>query len=114
MDSAIFITSTHAKANVILHVFHGMTVRLLEVRRADGQLVPQVALKHFLPRPLAAYQADIVLDDYPHKTAHVHGRCHEMLQQLAPQEVCEILDKLATPACSSGCGVGRVAREKSA
>jgi hypothetical protein len=27
------------------------------VRRADGQRVPQIALEHFLPRPLAAYQA---------------------------------------------------------
>ena len=41
----------------------------------------------------AAYQADIVLEDYPYKTAHVHGRCYETLQQLAPQEVCEVLDR---------------------
>ena len=79
--------------NVILHVFLWNDRQAPEVRRADGQLVPQVALEHFLPRPLAAYQADIVLDDYPYKTAHVHGRCYEMLQQLAPQEVCEILDR---------------------
>jgi len=79
--------------NVILHVFLWNDRQASEVRRADGQLVPQVALEHFLPRPLAAYQADIVLEDYPYKTAHVHGRCYETLQQLAPQEVCEVLDR---------------------
>ncbi len=79
--------------NVILHVFLWNDRQAPEVRRADGQLVPQVALEHFLPRPLAAYQADIVLDDYPYKTAHVHGRCYETLQQRAPQEVCEVLDR---------------------
>src|SRR5215475_11656435 len=42
---------------------------------------------------VSAYQADIVLEDYPYKTAHVHGRCYETLQQLAPQEVCEVLDR---------------------
>ena len=79
--------------NVILHVFLWNDRQAPEVRRADGQLVPQVALEHFLPRPLAAYQADIVLEDYPYKTAHVHGRCYETLQRLGPQEVCEILDR---------------------
>jgi len=79
--------------NVILHVFLWNDRQAPEVRRADGQLVPQVALEHFLPHPLAAYQADIVLDDYPYKTAHVHGRCYETLQQRAPQEVCEVLDR---------------------
>ena len=43
--------------NVILHVFLWNDRQAPEVRRADGQLVPQVALEHFLPRPLAAYQA---------------------------------------------------------
>ena len=42
---------------------------------------------------VSAYQADIVLEDYPYKTAHVHGRCYETLQQLAPQEVCEVLNR---------------------
>ena len=79
--------------NVILHVFLWNDRQAPEVRRADGQLVPQVALELFLPRPLAAYQADIVLEDYPYKTAHVHGRCYETLQQRAPQEVCEVLDR---------------------
>ena len=44
--------------NVILHVFLWNDRQAPEVRRADGQLVPQVALEHFLPRPLATYQAD--------------------------------------------------------
>jgi Protein of unknown function (DUF2851) len=79
--------------NVILHVFLWNDRQASEVRRADGQLVPQVALEQFLPRPLAAYQADIVLEDYPYKTAHGHGRCYETLQPLAPQEVCEVLDR---------------------
>ena len=79
--------------NVILHVFLWNDRQAPEVRRADGQLVPQVALEQFLPRPLVTYQADIVLEDYPYKTAHVHGRCYETLQQLAPQEVCEVLDR---------------------
>ena len=79
--------------NVILHVFLWNDRQAPEVRRADGQLVPQVALEHFLPRPLPAYQVDIVLEDYPYKTAHIHGRCYETLQQLAPQEVCEVLDR---------------------
>src|SRR5262245_65064579 len=79
--------------NVILHVFLWNDRQAPEVRRADGQLVPQVALEHFLPRPLAAYQADIVLEDYPYKTTHVHGRCYETLQRLSPQAVCEVLDR---------------------
>jgi hypothetical protein len=79
--------------NVILHVFLWNDRQVPEVRRADGQLVPQVALEQFLPRPLAAYQADIVLEDYPYKATHVHGRCYETLQQLAHQEVCEVLDR---------------------
>ena len=42
---------------------------------------------------MAAYQADIVLEDYPYKTAHVHGRCYETLQRLSPQAVCAVLDR---------------------
>jgi hypothetical protein len=79
--------------NVILHVFLWNDRQAPMVRRADGQLVPQVALEHFLSRPLPAYQAEIVLEDYPYKTTHLHGRCYEVLQQLAPQEVCAILDR---------------------
>jgi len=78
---------------VILHVFLWNDRQASEVRRADGQLVPQVALEQFLPRPLATYQADIVLEDYPYKTQHVHGRCYETLQRLGPQEVCGVLDR---------------------
>ena len=79
--------------NVILHVFLWNDRQTPEIRRADGQFLPQVALEHFLPRPLAAYQADIVLEDYPYKTGHAHGQCYETLQRLAPQEVCAVLDR---------------------
>ena len=79
--------------NVILHVCLWNDRQTPEVRRADGHLVPQIALEQFLPRPLASYQADIVLEDYPYKTAHIHGRCYETLQQLAPQDICAILDR---------------------
>ena len=79
--------------DVILHVFLWNDRQTPEVRRADGQLVPQVALEHFLPRPLAAYQAEIVLEDYPYKAGYAHGRCYETLQRLGPQEVCHILDR---------------------
>jgi hypothetical protein len=79
--------------NVILHVFLWNDRQAPEVQRADGQLVPQVALEHFLPRPLDTYQTDIVLEDYPYKTEHMHGRCYETLQRLAPQEVCAVLDR---------------------
>jgi hypothetical protein len=78
---------------VILHVFLWNDRQAPEVQRADGQLVPQVALEHLLPRPLAAYQADIVLEDYPYKTAHGHGQCYETLQRLGPQEAGEVLDR---------------------
>jgi uncharacterized protein DUF2851 len=79
--------------NVILHVFLWNDRQAPEVRRADGQSVAQIALAHFLARPLAAYQTDIALEDYPYKTTHVHGRCYETLQRLAPQEVGEVLDR---------------------
>jgi hypothetical protein len=55
------------------------------------QFVPQVALAPHLPRPLTAYQADIILEDYPYKTGHAYGRCYETLQRLAPQEVSAVL-----------------------
>ena len=42
---------------------------------------------------VSAYQADIVLEDYPYKTTHVHGRCYETLQRLGPQAVCEVLER---------------------
>jgi Protein of unknown function (DUF2851) len=54
--------------NVILHVFLWNDRQAPEVRRADGQLVPQVALEQFLSRPLATYQADIILGGCPRIT----------------------------------------------
>ena len=79
--------------NVILHVFLWNDRQATEARRADGQLIPQVALEQFLLHPLAAYQGEIVLEDYPYKAADVHGRCYETLQRLAPQDICEVLDR---------------------
>src|SRR5262249_45383300 len=42
-------------------------------------------------RPLAAYQADIILEDYPYKTGHAYGRCYETLQRLTGPEVSDVL-----------------------
>ncbi len=79
--------------DVILHVFLWNDRQAPAVQRADGQLVPQVALEHFLPYPLDTYQTEIILEDYPYKTAHIHGRCYETLRRLAPPEVCAVLDR---------------------
>jgi hypothetical protein len=79
--------------NVILHVFLWNDRPAPAVQRADGQLVPQVALEHFLLYPLDTYQTDIILEDYPYKTAHIHGQCYETLKQRTLQEVCAILDR---------------------
>jgi hypothetical protein len=78
---------------VILHVFLWPDRPTVEVQRADGQLIPQVALAPYLSRPLAAYQADISLEEYPYKTGQAHGRCYETLQRLAPQAVCDVLNR---------------------
>jgi hypothetical protein len=67
---------------VILHVFLWNDRQAVEVRRADGQAVPQIALEAHLSRPVAAYQDDIVLEDYPSKHAPVPGRCYEALRWL--------------------------------
>src|SRR5215470_3866531 len=77
--------------SVILHVFLWNDRPAAMAQRADGQFVPQVALAPHLSRPLAAYQADIILEDYPYKTGHAYGRCYETLQRLAPQEVSNVL-----------------------
>lgn len=78
---------------VILHVFLWNDRHTTEVKRADGQTVPQIALAAYLPRPLKAYQADIVLEDYPHKHAPLPGRCYEMLRQLDASAVRQFLDR---------------------
>lgn len=72
---------------VILHVFLWNDRQSLRVTRADGQDVPQVALEAFLERPVAAYHADIPLDDYPHKYVPYHGQCYEAIRRLPPQAV---------------------------
>lgn len=78
---------------VILHVFLWNDRRATEVRRADGQTVPQVALEAWLPRPLAAYHAEIPLEDYPHKHVPLAGRCYTTLQALACSEVQQFLER---------------------
>jgi hypothetical protein len=78
---------------VILHVFLWHDRQAVEVRRADGQAVPQVALSTCLPRPLAAYQADTVLDEYPYKRVPRPGRCYEVLRRLDPPVVRQFLDR---------------------
>lgn len=78
---------------VMLHVFLWNDRQTTEMIRADGQAVPQVVLADWLPHPLTAYQADIVLEDYPYKHAPVPGRCYETLQQCAPQAVQELLNR---------------------
>lgn len=78
---------------VILHVVLWQERQMPAVRRADGQEVPQVALAPWLSRPLSAYQADIVLEDYPYKTGHTPGQCYETLRRLPPQEVMAVLQR---------------------
>lgn len=77
---------------VILHVFLWNDRQAIDVRRADGQAVPQLALDLWLPRPLAWYQADIVLEDYPYKHAPLPGRCYETLRRLEASAVRQFLD----------------------
>jgi hypothetical protein len=78
---------------VILHVFLWQDRAAPLARRADGQDIPQVALAPLLPRPLSAYQADIVLEDYPHQKVPGPGRCYATLQQLSPAVVQAFLER---------------------
>ncbi len=78
---------------VVLHVFLWNDRLAATVQRADGQFIPQVALEPHLSRPLAAYQADIILEDYPYKTGHAYGQCYETLQRLTSQEVSDVLNR---------------------
>src|SRR5262249_36591258 len=78
---------------VILHVFLWHDRPTATARRAAGQHIPQAALEPHLSRPLITYQTDIILEDYPYKTSHAHGRCYETLQRLAPQEISDILGR---------------------
>lgn len=77
---------------VILHVCLWNDRAAVQVQRADGQRIPQVALAQHLAHPLATYQTEISLEDYPYKTAHAHGRCYETLRHLAPPAVRAVLD----------------------
>jgi hypothetical protein len=77
---------------VILHVCLWNDRHLTEVRCANGQAVPQVALTACLPRPLAAYQDDVVLEDYPYKSALLPGQCYAALRTLALADVQQFLD----------------------
>jgi hypothetical protein len=78
---------------VVLHVVLWNDRHATTIRRADGQLVPQVVLEPCLPRSLVEYQVDIPLEDYPSKNVPFHGRCYEVLRTLAPQEVREFLER---------------------
>ena len=78
---------------VILHVFLWKDRQAAEVYRADGYAIPQLALAPCLPMALAAYQADITLDDYPYQHAPMPGRCYEALRRLDPGEVQAFLSR---------------------
>jgi hypothetical protein len=78
---------------VILHVCLWHDRRSPEITRADGQHIPQIALLPWLPRPLAAYQADIVLEEYPYKHAPTPGQCYEVLRRLDRQTVWQFLSR---------------------
>lgn len=79
--------------NVILHVFLWNDRQTLEAHRADGQALPQVALADYLPRPLADYQAEISLEEYPYKMDHGYGQCYASLQTRPPQEAQDFLNR---------------------
>ncbi len=78
---------------VMLHVVlqHDRSSR--EVVRADGHLVPQVALAPLLTRPLAAYRDEIPLADYPTKHAPRIGQCYTTLQALPHRDVQRFLER---------------------
>ena len=78
---------------VILHVFLWNDRKDQTVTRADGQSVPQMAMENFLPRPLLAYRADVVLEDYPRRNVPSPGRCYEILRSVGPDQVGAFLDR---------------------
>ena len=79
--------------DVVLHVFLWNDRSDQGVTRADGQSVPQVAMENFLPRPLLAYRADVVLEDYPRRNVPSPGRCYEILRRAGPDQVRAFLDR---------------------
>ena len=80
--------------SVILHVFL-WNDRPSNARHSVpmGRLYRRLPWNSTLSQPLATYQADIILEDYPYKTAHAYGRCYETLQRLAPPAVRDVLDR---------------------
>ncbi|MGE3539386.1 MAG: DUF2851 family protein [Candidatus Tectimicrobiota bacterium] len=79
--------------NVILHVFLWNDRQAPTAHRADGTVLPQLALADYLPYPLAEYQAAISLAEYPYKTGYGHGQCYRSLQVLPLQEVQDFLSR---------------------
>ncbi len=78
---------------VILHVVLRHDRSSLDVARADGQRIPQVALEPLLTRPLTAYRDDIPLEDYPNKHAPRIGQCYTTLRALPPRDVQRFLER---------------------
>ena len=78
---------------VILHVVLRNDRSSQGVERADGHIIPQVALEPFLSRPLAAYQDDIPLEDYPNKHAPRIGQCYTTLRALPRDAVQRFLER---------------------
>ncbi len=72
---------------VILHVVLHNDRPSHEVERADGHMIPQVALAPLLARPLDDYRSDIPLEEYPSKHAPRIGQCYTALQALPLDEV---------------------------
>ena len=78
---------------VILHVVFRNDRRQMDVVRADGEPVPQVALETCLPHSLAVYRDEISLDDYPHKRVPHIGRCYTALRRLPLSDVQQFLER---------------------
>ena len=78
---------------VILHVVLWDEPHMPAAQRADGYVLPQVALQSWLPRPLRDYQVEIVLEDYPYNAGQTPGRCYEALQRLTLPEAADVLNR---------------------
>ena len=72
---------------VILHVCLWQDRATTGVIREDGHTVPQVILEPWLTRPLAAYSADIPLEEYPQKRVPFVGQCYTKLKACTLTEV---------------------------
>ncbi|ETX07544.1 MAG: hypothetical protein ETSY2_10575, partial [Candidatus Entotheonella gemina] len=78
---------------VMLHVMLRNDRTSHGVERADGQMIPQVALEPLLPRPLTAYRDEIPLEDYPNKHAPRIGQCYTTLRALPVHDVQRFLER---------------------